>query len=79
MDWCIFIAGFDCVSRFLGSVHSELTLQFTFEGVTAEQDPASGQILFFITQAMSALPKGNTGGSHPESGETIFFSLFNSY
>lgn len=69
--WCIFIAGFDCVSRFLGSVHSELTLQFTLEGVLLSKTLQVGKFSFFITQAMSALPKGNTG-EPSRVRETIF-------
>ena len=69
--WCIFIAGFDCVSRFLGSVHSELTLQFTFEGVLLSKTLQVGKFSSLSHRQCQPFLRA-TPVSHPESGETIF-------
>ena len=66
------------MSGLLCSLHSEFTRQFSSEGVL-QRDTASGQILLFITQATSALPKEPPGEPSRVRRDHFSFSLFKSY
>lgn len=69
--WCIFIAGFDCMSGFLCSLHSEFTLQFSFEGVLQRKTLQVGRFSSLShRQCQPSLRSHQV--SRPESGETIF-------
>lgn len=69
--WCIFIAGFDCMSGFLCSLHSEFTLQFSFEGVLQRKTRQVGRFSSLShRQCQPSLRSHQV--SRPESGETIF-------
>lgn len=69
--WRIFIAGFDCMSRFLCSLHSEFTLQFTFEGVLQSKTLQVGKFSSLLHRQCQPFLR-ETPVNHPESGETIF-------
>lgn len=71
MIWCIFIAEFDCMSRFLCSLHSEFTLQFTFEGVLQSKTLQVGKFSSLSHRQCQPFLR-ETPVNLPESGETIF-------